>query len=54
MKDYLFQWVCNELMRIAYGISFPYQVSECFIQSLLAIYMVQHNYKYAADYDLLC
>ena len=41
----------SEIMRIVRGQSFPYQNQESFIQSILAIYTVQHKYSHGADFD---
>lgn len=41
----------NEILRIVRGPSFPYQNTESFIQSIQAIYMVQHSYRHRADFD---
>lgn len=44
----------NEILRIVRATSFPYKEPENFIQSILAIYMVQHSYKHDKDFYNIC
>lgn len=51
-KDiYDLHYAPNEIMRISRSTSFPYQDIENFIQSILAIYMVQHSYRHNNDFS---
>jgi hypothetical protein len=40
----------NEIMRLSRSKLFPYQDIEDFIQSILAIYMVQYSYTHNNDF----
>ena len=46
--------VPNEILRIARGSSFPYRDPENFIQSIFAVYLVQHHYIHNDDYNDIC
>jgi hypothetical protein len=47
-------YVPNEILRIARGSSFPYRDPESFIQSIFAVYLVQHQYIHNDDYNVIC
>ena len=46
--------VPTEILRIARGSSFPYRDPESFIQSIFAVYLVQHQYIHNDDYNVIC
>ena len=46
--------VPTEILRIARGSSFPYRDPENFIQSIFAVYLVQHQYIHNDDYNVIC
>lgn len=46
--------VSNEILRIARGSSFPYRDMESFMQSIFAVYLVQHRYIHLEDYYNIC
>jgi len=46
--------VPTEILRIARGSSFPYRDPENFIQSIFAVYLVQHQYIHNDDYNAIC
>ena len=46
--------VPNEILRITRGPSFPYQDPENFIQSIFAVFLVQHQYIHNYDYNDIC
>ncbi|HQB28402.1 MAG TPA: hypothetical protein PLO29_05580 [Paludibacter sp.] len=43
-------YVPNEILRIIRGLSFPYKDTGSFIQSILAIFMVQYSHKHDEDF----